>query len=99
MTQDAQSNYADVYDNRIGFGQKPALILVDFVQAYFDKSCALYADVEAELASAIRIRDRARGANISVIYTNVVYNKTAFNGGRFFEKAKPLINLRPGLRG
>lgn len=90
MTLKAQENYANVYDNRIGFGNKPALILVDFVQAYFDKSCDLYADVEDTLASALRIRDEARKAGILVVYTNVVYHKSAINGGRFYEKAKPL---------
>lgn len=92
------NNYTGVYDNRIGFGQRPALILVDFVEAYFDKSCSLYADVEAELASAIRIREHARAAGIPVIYTNVVFNKTAINGGRFYEKAKPLVNFIEGSK-
>lgn len=96
MNHDAQSNYANVYNNRIGYGKKPALILVDFVEAYFDRSCGLYADVEDELASAIRIRDVARTKSVPVIYTNVVYNQTAFNGGRFFEKAKPLENFIEG---
>lgn len=87
---DATSNYAGVYENRIGFGKKPALILVDYVEAYFDKSCDLYAGVENALASAIRVRDAARAAGIPVIYTNVVYHKNALNGGRFYQKAKPL---------
>jgi len=93
---DAQNNYANVYDNQIGFGKNPALILIDFVQAYFDQSCDLYADVDDALSSALRIREFARIANIPVIYTNVVYNKTAINGGRFFEKAKPLKYLIEG---
>ena len=40
------------YDNRIGYGKRPALILIDFVEAYFDRGCALYAGVEDALASA-----------------------------------------------
>lgn len=90
MSTKAVDNYANVYNNRIGFGQKPALILVDFVQAYFDKSCDLYADVEDALASAIRIRQAARKAGILVVYTNVVYHKSGINGGRFYQKAAPL---------
>ncbi|MFT2092769.1 isochorismatase family protein [Paraglaciecola sp. 2405UD69-4] len=90
MTVQAEENYANVYDNKIGFGKKPALILVDFVEAYFDKSCDLYADVEDALASALRVREAARKAGVLVVYTNVVYHKSAINGGRFYEKAKPL---------
>ena len=96
MTEDALTNYADVYDNRIGFGKKPALILVDFVQAYFDKSCELYSDVEDALASAIRIRDIARESSVLIVYTKVEYHKTAIDGGRFYEKARPLRHLVSG---
>ena len=97
MTNDsANDNYANVYENRIGFGKTPALILVDFVQAYFDKSCDLYADVEDALQSAIRLRNAARQAGALVIYTNVVYHQSAINGGRFYEKAKPLRHFIEG---
>ena len=90
MTGDREANYRDVYENRIGFGKRPALLLVDFVQAYFEPTCDLYAGVEEALSSAVRVRDEARAARVPVIYTNVVYQKHALNGGRFFQKAKPL---------
>jgi maleamate amidohydrolase len=96
MSDDLLENYKIAYDNKIGFGKRPALILIDFVQAYFEPSCALYADVEAELKCALSLRDAARAAAIPVIYTKVVYQKSGFNGGRFFEKAKPLVNLIEG---
>lgn len=96
MTNDAEQNYSNVYDNRIGFGKRPALILIDFVEAYFDKSCDLYANVEDALASAIRLRNAAREAGILVIYTNVVYHSSGVDGGRFFEKAKPLRYFKSG---
>lgn len=93
---DLQANYRGVYENRIGFGKRPALILIDFVQAYFDPQCDLYAGVEDALASAIRVRDAARAAGIPVIYTNVVYHMRALNGGRFYQKAKPLRHFLEG---
>lgn len=92
----AEQNYAKVYDNRIGFGKKPALILVDFVEAYFDKSCDLYADVEPALASAIRLVDAARQEGVLIIYTNVVYHPSGVNGGTFYKKAKPLRYFNRG---
>ena len=42
------ANYATAYGRRAGFGKKPALILIDFVQGYFEPNCDLYADVEQE---------------------------------------------------
>lgn len=93
---DLQENYRRAYGNRIGFGKKPALILIDFVEAYFDPACELYADVEDALASALRIRDKAREIGIPVIYTNVVYQAGGIDGGRFFQKALPLRNFVAG---
>ena len=96
MTADRDANYQGVYENRIGFGNHPAVILIDFVQAYFDPRCDLYAAVEDTLESAIRVRNAARRANVPVVYTNVVYQKNALNGGRFYQKAKPLRHFLEG---
>ena len=96
VTQDLSANYAKAYDNRLGFGQRPALILVDFVQAYFDHDCALYAGVEDALASALRVREAARAAGIPVIYTNVVYQEDGADGGVFFKKVPVLKNFIVG---
>ncbi len=96
VTQDLSADYKKVYDNRLGFGDSPALILVDFVQAYFDESCALYAGVEDALASALRVRELARAAGIPVIYTNVVYYEEGRDGGVFFRKAPVLKNFLVG---
>lgn len=95
-TPAAELDYAGVFGNRIGFGKCPALILIDFVQAYFDPACDLYAGVEDTLDSAIRVRDAARSAGIPVIYTNVVYHANLMNGGRFIQKTRPLINFVAG---
>ncbi|MFT7288036.1 MAG: maleamate amidohydrolase [Halieaceae bacterium] len=95
-SDDLLANYKRAYDNRIGFGKRPALILVDFVRAYFDPDCELYADVQPELDSALRVRDAARTAGIPVIYTNVEFDKAGLMGGRFFQKAMPLHNFLKG---
>lgn len=91
-----QNNYKKAYDNKVGFGKRPALILVDFVEAYFDKDCELYADVKAELASALRIREIAHQHKIPVILTNVVYQKGGVDGGVFYKKVKPLKHFQKG---
>ncbi len=93
---DLEDNYAKAYGQRAGFGKRPALILVDFVQGYFDPECDLYADVDDTLASALRVRKAAHAAGIPVILTNVVYHPKALDGGRFYEKAKPLHNFLKG---
>lgn len=87
---DLSQNYANAYGGKAGFGKRPALVLIDFAKAYFEPECDLYADVDDVLASALRIREAAHEAKIPVILTNVVYQADGANGGRFFEKVKPL---------
>ena len=90
MTQDLKENYRGAFDGSLGFGRSPALILIDFVQAYFQEDSPLYAGVDDALASALRIRDAARDAGIPVIYTNVVYQTDGADGGVFFRKVPAL---------
>lgn len=96
MTDGLDENYGKAYANRIGFGKRPALVLVDFVQAYFEPDCPLYAGVDDALASALRLRGAAREAGILVIYTNVVYHPSMIDAGRFYQKALPIEAFRAG---
>ncbi len=89
-------NYKRAFGKRIGFGKRPALIMIDFVEAYFDKDCALYAGVEDALASALRLQKVARDVGIPVIYTNVVYKPGGVDGGRFYQKSMTLHNFVEG---
>ena len=41
MTQDLKENYRGAFDGSLGFGRSPALILIDFVQAYFEEDSPL----------------------------------------------------------
>ena len=96
-TQDLSSDYDSAgYNKRLGFGQSPALILIDFVEAYFDKSSPLYADVDDALASAQRILEVSRRAQILVLYTNVVYHKGGLDGGVFIKKVPVLHCMEQG---
>jgi len=106
VSQSREDNYGSTFDGRLGFGRRPALVLVDFVQAYFEESSPLYAGVEPALASALRIRDAARGAGVPVFYTNVVYHPGGADGGVFrrklpalevFEAGNPLGEWPDGL--
>ncbi len=90
MSKELADNYAGAFDGSLGFGQSPALILVDLVEAYFAEDSPLYADVDGCLESAIRLRDAARTAGIPVIYTNVVYQADGTDGGVFFRKVPAL---------
>jgi maleamate amidohydrolase len=90
MSDELTENYRGAFDGSLGFGKAPALILVDFVEAYFNKDSPLYAGVDDALSSALRIRDAARAASIPIIYTNVVYQEGGADGGVFYRKVPAL---------
>ena len=90
MSRDLQDSYKNTFEGRLGFGRVPALVLIDFVRAYFDRASPFYAGVEDTLASALRVRDAARDAGIPVFYTNVVYHAGGADGGVFFRKLPAL---------
>lgn len=96
MTTSLDENYNKAYGHSVKPGSSPALILIDFVQAYFDPECELYADVDDALQSALRILKIAREKKILVIFTNVVYQAGGIDGGRFYEKALPLKHFCKG---
>lgn len=96
MSDDLEENYRGAFDGSLGFGRSPALILIDFVEAYFDTGSPLYAGVDAALASALRVRDAARKARVPVFYTNVVYGPGGADGGVFFRKVPALSVFEAG---
>lgn len=87
---DLTANYERAYGKKAGFGKRPALILIDFAKAYFDPECPLYAGVDDALASALRVRAAARAAGVPIVITQVTLREDGWDGGRFFQKAKPL---------
>ena len=78
------------FSNRLGFGDHPALVVVDFCQAYLDPGSPLYAGVEDARESCIRILAAARSAQIPVLHTRVEFQPGGADGGIFFRKVAAL---------
>ncbi len=79
------------------FGKRPALLIVDVVQAYLDPASPLYAVpfVDA-LASNVRLVAAARAAGMPVVFTSVAYRAAGLDGGLFFRKVPALRAFLPG---
>lgn len=78
------------FGNPLGFGARPALLIVDVVMAYLDPASPLYAGVEAELKINERLLAAARAAAIPVLFTRVEYTPGGADGGYFYKKVKAL---------
>ena len=75
---------------RLAAGLKPALLIVDFVEAYLAKESPLYAGVEAVRDAAVDLLGIARRAGLPVVHTFVEYEPGGRNGGIFFRKVPAL---------
>lgn len=78
------------FARRLGFGAHPALLVIDFVNAYVMPDCPLYAGVENAVAPARRVLEAARAAGIPIVFTRVVYSPGGADGGVFYRKVGAL---------
>jgi maleamate amidohydrolase len=91
------SNYRGVFDTRLGFGQRPAVLVVDFINAYTTPGSPLYAPAVAEAVKATaELLALARQKNVPVIYTRVLYHKNGLDGGIFVKKVPVLLKMVEG---
>lgn len=97
-TQAASDNYKGVWDGRIGFGDKAALLVVDFMQGYTTPGSPLYAPGVVEAVARMpALLAAAREAGMPVIHTNILYlAPDQRDGGIWVKKAPVMRAMVPG---
>jgi maleamate amidohydrolase len=90
-------NYGGVFDGKLGFGARPALLIVDFIDAYVNPAAPFYTPdaIEAVRQAAILYRS-AKRARLPVIFTRVIYSRDGSDGGIFVQKVPALRKLVEG---
>ena len=78
------------FRGRLGWGERPAVLVVDICRAYVDPDSPLYAGVEDAVASAARVVEAARRAGHPVLFTRVSYQPGGADGGLFYKKVAAL---------
>ena len=97
MAESLDDNYArGGFGQSLMFGRRPALLVIDFVQAYLVPGSPLYAGVEAARDGAVALLAAAREARIPVIHTHVTYQRGGRDGGIFFRKIPALACFEAG---
>lgn len=81
----------------IGFGARGAVVVVDVVMAYFDRSSPMYAGVEDVLEPIVRLVRAARPAGMPVFFTRQLFEERS-NDGIYVRKVPALKLLRPGSK-
>lgn len=89
-----QEDYARAgFNGHLPFGARPALLLIDVVEAYLHPASPFYAAAFVDALHAnMRLTKAARLAGVPVIFTNVQYSATGagIDGGVFMRKVPAL---------
>lgn len=97
MTETLQQNYAGVFDGRIGFGKRAAILVVDFIRAYTTPGAPLYAAPVVEaVRQTVGVLAAARRKGVLVVYTRVIYSPGGIDGGIFVQKVPVLRTMVEG---
>jgi len=84
------------FRGRLGWGERPALVVVDVCRAYLDPDSPLYAGVEDAVASAGRLVEAARAGGVPVVFTRVEFEPGGADGGLFYRKVPALASFDRG---
>lgn len=84
------------FANRVGFGEKPALLIIDFINAFTDVSCPLGSNLDAEIEATKDLLNTFRHRNLPVHFTTTAYEEGFASAGVFIKKVPSLSHLRQG---
>jgi nicotinamidase-related amidase len=82
---------------RIGFGERPALIVIDMLKGFTDPDMPLGANLDREIEAQKPLLDAAHERGIPVIFSTVIYNDVDLkDAGLWGIKMKGSLTLRAG---
>lgn len=84
------------FAQRVGFGQRPALLIIDFIKAFTDLASPLASNLDAEIAATQQLLAEARRLNLPIAFTTVEYDEGFRDAGVFIKKVPSLSVLKKG---
>jgi len=83
---------------RVGFGKRPALLIVDFIVGFTDLSSPLALNLDSEVEATRRLLEVAREKRIPIFFTTIEYDEGYRDAGVFIKKIPSLSVLQKGSR-
>ena len=83
---------------RMGFGERPALIVIDFTCAFTDPDSPFGTMVDEEVRQTNRLIDAARNTSAPIVFTAIAYDQPDFDAGLWIRKIPGLEVLKTGTR-
>ena len=82
---------------RIGFGERPAVLVIDVINAFTDPDMMLGSNLDDEIEETNKVLDAAHARGAPVIFSTVTYEDRDFkDAGIWALKLKGVITLRAG---
>jgi nicotinamidase-related amidase len=89
----------DGFHGRVGFGQRPALIVVDVNCGFTDPESPLVCELDAVVVAIQRLLGEMRRAGLPVVYTTVSFGEAdKATAAAFLDKIPALLTLEAGSR-
>jgi maleamate amidohydrolase len=98
MTDIDPSDYYDdhAFGASVGLGDRPALLVVDLINAFTDPETDLGANVDDVVTQTERLLDAFRERDLPRYFTTVAFEESYGDAGWFVEKVPALTELRLG---
>jgi nicotinamidase-related amidase len=74
------------FGGRVGFGSRPAVLVVDLIRGFTDERCPLASDLDAQVQNTRRILEAAREAGAPVVMSTVTYDEALAEAGLWARK-------------
>ncbi len=84
--------------SEVGFGRKPAVLVVDLIVGFTDPASPLGSDLDDVVASTVRLLEAARKVDVPVFFTTTVYGPDCRDAGYFLRKVPSLKILQYGSK-
>ena len=95
------------FAGRVGFGQRPAILVIDLIRAFTERGSPLAADLSSQITAAVELLRVARRAAVPIVFTTVEYDPSLKDAGLFVRKVSglkwlvagsPWVELHPALK-
>ena len=88
------------FGQRIGFGERPALVVIDMLKAFTDETAMLGANLDREIAAIVPLLEAAHARGVPVIFSTVRYDDADLkDAGIWALKQKGVTTLRADGKG
>lgn len=96
MSDDLEIYEKQGFGNRVGFGKRPALLIIDFVNGFNDADQFGGGNIQSAIDHTAELLAMARHLDLPIAFTSHVYAEDGSDDGLFNLKAPGLKKLVPG---